>query len=1073
MAMGLIYRVRAAMDRGTGVFVVALVPAIASILAAWLPGFYDSAVAGAAIVLSAAALLLLAWPRRAMPRIVFLLAWAVLAGLAAAAAAGHAGVLPASLTGLPGFAWLTAKAPSAVLVLAPSILLALLLARLRGRTAMGFHPRPLSSDLPGPEIGGQLANLVLQLRNDLDILDRTTNWSATQFVALDAEVEVFRGEKRSSTVLDLIEGLVRNRDRQLFIVLGDPGAGKSVALRKLARDLLAEARRTGRIPIYINLKEWRPAAAWTAEQPPSAQDLITFIQSSLSRRLGLSTIGAELLDDQFKLLHETGRLFLILDSFDEIPQLLDIKDAGWLIRALSNMATQLIAGSPEGRGIIASRLFRQPDISRSEYCRLDIRPLSDLKSGQLIDQQPGSAQDRRIVKTAIFAGRADLAAAGRNPLLLTLLIGYVHRNAGLLPPNQYELFRSHMDVNVQRGITGGYKTLTADQVWKVTERIALTMFNEQHFGLDMPLETLRNRLPNDPVELVATFLINAKLGRESQDRSFGFVHRRFNEFFLVQWLLQSRSRAEEQASTIPDDGRWRDALALYVEVAGEAEASAVASLCMEVAEPLLDFSCQPGDAAYIRGLHCLRFLNDAFRGRTALLEPFVPVLARFVSIALRGDDMLVQKNAVETIGLLPPQRADPLIALALHEGGGWVQETAFRACRYLPSLTGAALVTLRAYITSIPASHLIRDFGRLRLLFNLSESLGALRLPLHARAGEAVCAIIVPIILLLSGNMAFWIITVEWPILVGTFAVLDTGTNLITERTLRSKSTDGLDNALRRVGKALGSDGRPISLFTLRALYLVLVIVSIFIMTVLAIAGFVAPRMEGAFLGSAVIDTLGEHPDPRAVLKFFDPLPGLQPYVWVISDHGIMSATLVMLAVVAVTLPYTGLLGLASHLGPRQPGRPRDGSVLKRLAALTGLIPITVVGLGAIWLIRVLTPYIEALGFVPLIFSLVVGVVIAGGVLLHVLRFVLDLRRVMVFRRGRPANRRHISDQFAALHTGYGRLQYVRWLWTLAADLEPDMRGEPWPDNRRPNSGNDAASALLARLDERWLGLAR
>jgi hypothetical protein len=30
-----------------------------------------------------------------------------------------------------------------------------------------------------------------------------------------------------------------------------------------------------------------------------------------------------------------------------------------------------------------------------------------------------------------------------------------------------------------------------------------------------------------------------------------------------------------------------------------------------------------------------------------------------------------------------------------------------------------------------------------------------------------------------------------------------------------------------------------------------------------------------------------------------------------------------------------------------------------------------------------------------------------------------------------------------------------------------------WPEGRRPNVNNDAASILLAQLDERWLGLDR
>ena len=294
---------------------------------------------------------------------------------------------------------------------------------------MGIHPRPLTLDFPEADFGRKLGNVSIQLKNDLDILDRATSWSATQFIPLDAEVEVFRGDQRSSTVSDLMEGLVRNRDSQLFIVLGDPGSGKSVALRKLARDLLGEAPRTGRFPIYVNLKEWRPQAPWTPGRPPSTEDIIAFVQTSLRRRLGLTTIGADLLDTHFRELIDTGRLFLIFDSFDEIPQLLDIKEAGWFVQALSNVITEndLVEEAPTG-GRVASRLFRKPEISRSEGTRqLDIRPLSDAKSEQLIDtEQPGITPLRRVVKKAIFSGTSRSGGWKVQLLLLTLLIGYVH-----------------------------------------------------------------------------------------------------------------------------------------------------------------------------------------------------------------------------------------------------------------------------------------------------------------------------------------------------------------------------------------------------------------------------------------------------------------------------------------------------------------------------------------------------------------------------------------------------------------------------------------------------------------------
>src|SRR4029077_10044513 len=98
---------------------------------------------------------------------------------------------------------------------------------------------------------------------------------------------------------------------------------------------------------------------------------------------------------------------------------------------------------------------------------------------------------------------------------------------------------------------------------------------------------------------------------------FSFVHRRFNEYFFVQHLLTTGGVTELDA--IPLDSKWRDALVLYAEVCAEPEARRIASYCwneMKVAR--LDASSQTED--YLRHVHCLRYLNDAFHGRVEILD---------------------------------------------------------------------------------------------------------------------------------------------------------------------------------------------------------------------------------------------------------------------------------------------------------------------------------------------------------------------------------------------------------------------------------------------------------------------
>jgi hypothetical protein len=1074
MLSEIIHRVRVSLDQGWGVALIVVLCTVGILSANCLLSTNVGTVVALATMLVATIILATAWPRRLLQRLLFGATLAMLIITDLAFLAWQMDLLPhyqpdPAAEPKPYYLWFA----HLVFVVTSSVL-GVLLVTFRDRTAMGIHPRRLSRDFSDADFGRKVKNLVLQLQNDLDILDTATSWSATQFIPLDAEVEVYRGGQKSSTVSDLMKGLAHNRDRQLYIVLGDPGSGKSVALRKLARDLLREAKRTGRIPIYINLKEWRPQNTWTQEEPPSVEQIIAFILTSLRRRLGLTTIGADLIDTHFRQFLDAGRLFLIFDSFDEIPQLLDIKHAGWLINALSNSLTQLISGATDGRGIIASRLFRKPEISRSEFCRLDIKPLSDIKSEQLINQQPGSAADRRIVAKAIFSERPDLAAAGRNPLLLTLLIGYVHRNNGRLPPNQHELFRNHMNANIQRAIEGDYAHLNIDLIWGITEQIALTMFNERNYGLDMPLATLRQRLPDQPVEDIAVFLINSKLGRESQDRAFSFVHRRFNEFFLVRFLLHDIDRAIEQAHTIAEDGRWRDPLALYVEVAHDPEAIKLAEICMNEVTPLLNFQCHPSDLQYTRGMHCLRFLNDAFRGRSGLLADYVQALDDFVSSALLQDDLLIRKNAVETVGLLPTARADKLLALALSDGGDWVRETAFRACRYLPAVTGELLKQLRSYVLIMSASAILANFRRLSLLFSLSESLRGLQLMLCVRVCEAVFANILLIgLIFLSPKLLFLSCLFS-----GNFYLMAKITLIYTAamearrfpNSIRSflfeKVTSRRENVIATIS---GSDGRLMSCFFIRAGYVFLLIFMFFVIVISALLGtddrsyvlsenflFRFIRVDTAHLWSSINTGLLAGDNDTFSLFFYGSI--------------------------LITMPYCGLLVLVYMM------REEGPSYSETFWGVCGGLGFLVFILALFWgfgkVLRLVSPWIfwllswtmpawpylkEGMIWIPYLTLFLILLPFA----IHAYRVLVDWRRIKAFRSDRPMTRRHIMCQFETLKSSRGRLIYVRWLWNQAADLEVEIRGSAWPARRRPNIGNDAASGLLAQLDERWLGLSR
>jgi hypothetical protein len=247
----------------------------------------------------------------------------------------------------------------------------------RDKTAMKEHTTPIDKEFPEKNYQALLRLFCGALLDDLNRIDRESNWSAAQFVPLDADVEVQSGSKRLKKVTDLLSAIRSNRRSRVFLVLGDPGSGKSVALRKLCRNLLEEVEKTGKVPVYINLREWEARDSWKEDNPPTVLELYNFVLENLKSRGDVFT--NEFLDKYFKKMFENGRLFIVLDSFDEIPSVLDVDEKSWLIDKLSDIIYRFLAGAHESRGILASRVFRRPTNKFDARTILEIRPFTETK----------------------------------------------------------------------------------------------------------------------------------------------------------------------------------------------------------------------------------------------------------------------------------------------------------------------------------------------------------------------------------------------------------------------------------------------------------------------------------------------------------------------------------------------------------------------------------------------------------------------------------------------------------------------------------------------------------------------
>lgn len=409
----------------------------------------------------------------------------------------------------------------------------------------------------------------------------------------------------------------------------------------------------------------------------------------------------------------------MLDSFDEIPAVLDHDEEFWLIELLSNAIVTCVLGGKNSRAIIASRLFRKPKVSNQERSVYEIRPFSDDRMVHAINI---AANEPNRLAQIILTERRDLGAIGRNPFLLQLIISHYNLTSRA-PSAQAEMFETFFDSNIRLArSTFGFKELNKDQIYEICENIADTMFNRENIGLEISDVELQKEVKSAILSDVLRFLAQARIGRiATASGTFSFAHRRFNEYFLVRRLASGRSAVPYDA--IQSDSRWRDALVLYAEIAGEAEAEKLAAHAWGYASRLGTISLGASRSDFITARHALRFLIEGYRNRPALLGSFHTVLKDLIAEKITSENDYIEiKTVVEAVGLLPIEKSYSLILDILRGFPGWISEQAAAAARYLPRIDTKLAEAIFYYCVSQPGFRGLKEAKQRQSIFAISDA---------------------------------------------------------------------------------------------------------------------------------------------------------------------------------------------------------------------------------------------------------------------------------------------------------------------------------------------------------------
>ncbi|MFE1828301.1 NACHT domain-containing protein [Streptomyces yangpuensis] len=206
-------------------------------------------------------------------------------------------------------------------------------------------------------------------------------------------------------LVDEVPEFLRSLPRRQLVVLGGPGAGKSVLALLLARDLVRTRRPEDPVPVLLSLSSWRPALGlreWMARR-------IRELGVGAGHRRGTGTVAA-LIDE--------NRVMPVLDGLDELPPTLHAR----AVRAIDAAVAEGLPLLVTCRGDAYERTVRESGRYLTRAAVVELAPVEPPDAIAYLEESTVAGDHRwdRVFDALRDRPDSALADALSSPLLLYL-----------------------------------------------------------------------------------------------------------------------------------------------------------------------------------------------------------------------------------------------------------------------------------------------------------------------------------------------------------------------------------------------------------------------------------------------------------------------------------------------------------------------------------------------------------------------------------------------------------------------------------------------------------------------------
>jgi len=567
------------------------------------------------------------------------------------------------------------------------------------------------------------------VESEIRRLNNLEAWSDYRFAELEAEVEA-EGRQRIYGMFPFLRqsrsGLRREKSlsraletsqERLILVEGEPGSGKSVALRHVAQSMAHKAMKarttTQTIPIYVNLKELKPDKGEIVDR-----NLIqAFVLRSLNRANDRDI--EEFLESEFNKGLQEGTWLFLFDSFDEIPDVLSSTEADAIIRKYSDAISDFLHGLNQCRGIVASRQFRGP--GQSGWPRFRILQLSEKKREELVRKADLGVDLQTAIVGQLGIAGDEIRGMTSNPMFLGLLCEYM-RTGNPFPQNAHSVFETYVETRLNRDeerLQRRFK-LKPGTIRATAEQVAFCMAADSGLGLTPTRQNIVKAMKKFEFRVARNFdshldaLEYIKLARSEtstaagDSKPFTFAHRRFQEYFATCVVLREPKRVAPKL--LLTDARWRETAVVICQTQPAdqlqpmiKESRRILAAMKRVAPKLIDSPLKyvgatqtislesdkppapypwPSGILYLAGL-----LQDGFVNRLKDLPDDIRLeFGRILLTANQSGILPDRKWALEVAGIVPSEILVWLLRDAFASDSQWLSEVAFRQAARLSEI---------------------------------------------------------------------------------------------------------------------------------------------------------------------------------------------------------------------------------------------------------------------------------------------------------------------------------------------------------------------------------------------------